>query len=42
MMPRFDMMTSFSTGGSPSSSNFGMSVVMVRSTMPMRLAARTR
>ena len=30
------MMTSFSTGGSPSSSNFGMSVVIVRSTMPMR------
>ena len=30
------MMTSFSTGGRPSSSNFGMSVVMVRSTMPTR------
>ena len=36
MMPRFDMMMSFSTGGSPSASNFGMSVVMVRSTIPMR------
>ena len=36
MMPRLDMMTSFSTGGRPSSSNFGMSVVIVRSTMPTR------
>src|SRR5205823_2797846 len=36
MMPRLDMMMSRSTGGNPSSSNFGMSVVIVRSTIPMR------
>src|SRR6185312_17383736 len=36
MMPRFDMMTSRRTGGSPRSSNFGMSVTIVRSTMPTR------
>jgi hypothetical protein len=36
MMPRLLMMMSFSTGGSPSSSNLGMSIVIVRSTMPTR------
>src|SRR4030095_13306909 len=36
MIPRFDMMMSFSTGGSPRSSNLGISVMMVRSTMPTR------
>jgi hypothetical protein len=36
MMPRLLMMTSLSTGGSPNSSNFGMSVVIVRSTIPTR------
>src|SRR5689334_22066745 len=36
MIPRLDMITSFSTGGRPSSSNLGMCVVMVRSTMPTR------
>src|SRR5690349_2076993 len=37
MMPRLLMMMSFKTGGRPRSSNFGMSVVIVRSTMPTRL-----
>src|SRR5215831_1762929 len=37
MIPRLDMMMSFNTGGSPRSSNFGMSVRIVRSTMPTRL-----
>src|SRR3982751_6804262 len=36
MMPRLDMMMSFRTGGRPRSSNRGMCVVIVRSTMPTR------
>src|SRR6516164_6457357 len=36
MMPRLDMMTSLSTGGSPRSSKCGMSTVIVLSTMPTR------
>src|SRR5690348_9742652 len=36
MMPRLLMMMSFSTGGRPRSSNFGISVVIVRSTIPTR------
>src|SRR5512143_2973654 len=36
MMPRLDMMTSLSTGGRPRSSNFGMSVMIVRNTIPTR------
>ena len=34
--PRLVIATSFSTGGRPRSSNFGIVVVMVRSTMPTR------
>ena len=36
MIPRLDMITSFSTGGRPRASNVGMSVVIVRNTIPVR------